>query len=88
MTTNQASEKLARAIKFNKGKIATTQLEQIMLACLDPNQRPFWGKMIKLGLQAPSYADTIFSLKKIDNTYHQIVALRDMTTLKTIWTLN
>lgn len=88
MNANQASEKLTRAIKFNNGKIATTQLEQIMLACIDPKARPFWSKMIKLGLQAPSYADTIFSLRKIDNTYHQIVELRDMNTLKTIWTLN
>ena len=88
MNANQASEKLARAIKFNNGKIATTQLEQIMLACIAPEARLFWHKMIKIGLQAPEYADTIFSLRKIDNVYHQIVELRDMNTLKTIWKLN
>lgn len=88
MTAEQASNKLANAIKYNNGKIATTQLEQIMITCIDPSQRPYWRNMIRIGLKSESYADTIFALKKLDNSYHQILAIRDMATQKTVWKFN
>ena len=87
MNSQTAVEKLSRAVRYNNGKIATTQLEQIMISFIDPSQRALWSKLIKISLQAPEYADPIFSLRKIDNTYHQIVTLRDNTTNKIIWKL-
>ena len=88
MNSQTAIEKLLRAIKYNNGKIATTQLEQIMISFIDPSQRAVWSKLIKLSLQAPEYADPIFALRKIDNTYHQILTLCDNTTGKVIWQLS
>lgn len=88
MNSQTAIEKLSRAIRYNNGKIATTQLEQIMISFIEPSQRALWSKLIKISLQAPEYADPIFALRKIDNTYHQILALCDNTTHKVIWKLN
>ena len=87
MNSQTAIEKLSRAIKYNNGKIATTQLEQIMISFIEPSKRALWSKVIKMSLQAPEYADPIFALRKIDNTYHQILTLRDMKTHKIIWQL-
>ena len=88
MNSQTAIEKLLRAIKYNNGKIATTQLEQIMISFIEPSQRALWSKLIKLSLQAPEYADPMFALRKIDNTYHQILTLCDNTTGKVIWQLS
>lgn len=85
MNSQKASEKLSMAIKYNNGKIATTQLEQIMIAMIEPSQRAAWRGAIKIGLKAPMYADTIFFLRKIDNVYHQILALGDPRTGKVAW---
>ena len=87
MNSQTAIEKLLRAIKYNNGKIATTQLEQIMVSFIEPSQRALWSKIIKFSLQAPEYADPMFALRKIDNTYHQILTLCDNTTHKVIWQL-
>ena len=87
MNSQTAIEKLLRAIKYNNGKIATTQLEQIMISFIEPSQRALWSKIIKISLEAPEYADPIFALRKIDNTYHQILTLCDNTTHKIIWQL-
>ena len=87
MNSQTAIEKLTKAIRYNNGKIATTQLEQIMISFIDPSQRALWSKIIKISLQAPEYADPIFALRKIDNVYHQILTLCDNTTHKIIWKL-
>ena len=87
MNSQTAIEKLTRAIKYNNGKIATTQLEQIMISFIEPSKRALWSKLIKISLQIPEYADTIFTLRKIDNMYHQILTLCDNTTHKVIWKL-
>ena len=87
MNSQTAIEKLTRAIKYNNGKIATTQLEQIMISFIEPSQRALWSKLIKISLQIPEYADPIFTLRKIDNMYHQILTLCDNTTHKVIWKL-
>ena len=84
MNSQTAIEKLLRAIKYNNGKIATTQLEQIMVSFIEPSQRALWSKLIKISLQAPEYVDPIFALRKIDNMYHQILTLCDNTTHKVI----
>ena len=88
MNSQTAVEKLTRAICYNNGKIATTQLEQIMISLIEPSQRALWRKIIKIALQAPEYADTIFALRKVDNVYHQILTLCDINTHKVIWKLN
>ena len=88
MNSQTAIEKLLKAIKYNNGKIATTQLEQIMISFIEPSQRTLWSKIIKMSLQCPEYADPMFALKKIDNTYHQILTLCDNTTGKVIWQLS
>lgn len=88
MNSQKASEKLSMAIKYNNGKIATTQLEQIMVSMLEPSQRAVWGSIIKLSLTAHFYTDTIFSLEKIDNCYHRILAIRSPKTGKTVWELS
>ena len=88
MNSQTAIEKLTKAIRYNNGKIATTQLEQIMISFIEPSQRALWSKIIKISLQAPEYADPIFALRKIDNTYHQILTFCDMKTHKIIWKLN
>ena len=88
MNSQTAIEKLTKAIRYNNGKIATTQLEQIMISFIEPSQRALWSKLIKISLQCPEYADPIFALRKIDNTYHQILTLCDNTTHKVIWKLN
>ena len=85
MNSQKASEKLSMAIKYNNGKIATTQLEQIMIAMIEPSKRAVWSSIIKLSLTSHFYADTIFSLEKIDNCYHQILAIRSPKTGKTVW---
>ena len=85
MNSQKATEKLTMAIKYNNGKIATTQLEQIMIAMLEPSKRAVWSSIIKLSLKAPLYADTIFYLKKIDNCYHQILSIRNPKTGKVSW---
>lgn len=87
MNSQKAFEKLTRAICYNNGKIATTQLEQIMISLIEPSQRALWSKIIKIALQAPEYADPVFALKKVDNVYHQILTLCDMKTHKIIWQL-
>ena len=87
MNSQTAIEKLTRAIRYNNGKIATTQLEQIMISFIEPSQRALWSKLIKIGLQAPEYADQIFALRKVDNVYHQILTLCDNTTHEIIWKL-
>ena len=87
MNSQTAIEKLTRAIRYNNGKIATTQLEQIMISFIEPSQRALWSKLIKISLQAPEYVDQIFALRKIDNVYHQILTLCDNTTHKIIWKL-
>ena len=87
MNSQTAIEKLSRAIRYNNGKIATTQLEQIMISFIEPSQRALWSKLIKISLQFPEYADPIFALRKIDNMYHQILTLCDNTTHKVIWKL-
>ena len=87
MNSQKASEKLSMAIKYNNGKIATTQLEQIMVSMLEPSQRAVWSSIIKLSLTSHFYADTIFSLEKIDNCYHQILSIRSPKTGKTVWEL-
>ena len=87
MNSQTAIEKLTKAIRYNNGKIATTQLEQIMISFIEPSQRALWSKLIKISLQAPEYADPIFALRKIDNVYHQILTLCDNTTHKIIWKL-
>ena len=88
MNSQTAIEKLTRAIRYNNGKIATTQLEQIMISFIEPSQRALWSKLIKISLQAPEYVDQIFALRKIDNVYHQILTLCDFKTHKIIWQLN
>lgn len=85
MNSQKASEKLSMAIKYNNGKIATTQLEQIMIAMIEPSQRAAWSPIIKASLKAPLYADSIFFLKKIDNCYHQILAIGNPKTGKVAW---
>ena len=87
MNSQIALEKLTRAICYNNGKIATTQLEQIMISLIEPSQRSLWSKIIKISLKAPEYADPVFALRKIDNMYHQILTLCDMKTHKIIWQL-
>ena len=87
MNSQTAIEKLTKAIRYNNGKIATTQLEQIMISFIEPSQRALWSKLIKISLQAPEYADPIFALRKVDNVYHQILALCDNTTHEIIWKL-
>ena len=87
MNSQTAIEKLTRAIRYNNGKIATTQLEQIMISFIEPSQRALWSKLINIGLQAPEYVDPIFALRKVDNVYHQILTLCDNTTHKIIWKL-
>ena len=88
MNSQTAIEKLLRAIKYNNGKIATTQLEQIMISFIEPSKRAVWSKIIKMSLQVPEYADPMFALRKIDNTYHQILTLCDNTAGKVIWQLS
>ena len=85
MNSQKASEKLSMAIKYNNGKIATTQLEQIMIAMIEPSKRAVWSSIIKLSLTSHFYADTIFSLEKIDNCYHQIMYIRDPRNDKITW---
>ena len=46
MNSQTAVEKLSRAINYNNGKIATTQLEQIMISMIEPSQRALWSKII------------------------------------------
>ena len=87
MNSQTAVEKLSRAINYNNGKIATTQLEQIMITMIEPSQRALWSKIIKISLQAPEYADPVFALRKIDDNYHQILTLCDINTHKVIWQL-
>ena len=87
MNSQKAADKLSIAIKYNNGKIATTQLEQIMVSMLEPSQRAAWSPIIKASLKAPLYADTIFSLKKIDNCYHQILEVRDSRNGEVVWAL-
>ena len=85
MNSQKASEKLTFAIKYNNGKIATTQLEQIMIAMLEPSKRAVWSSIIKLSLTSHFYADTIFSLEKIDNCYHQILSIRNPRNGEIAW---
>ena len=88
MNYQTAATKLTRAICYNNGKIATTQLEQIMLSMIEPSKRAIWSKIIKIALQAPEYADSMFALRKIDNNYHQILTLCNLNTHEVIWQLN
>lgn len=87
MNSQTAVEKLTRAIRYNNGKIATTQLEQIMISFIEPSKRAVWSKIIKMALQIPEYADQVFALKKVDNVYHQILTLCDINTHEVIWKL-
>ena len=87
MNYQEAGTKLARAIKYNNGKIATTQLEQIMLSMIEPSKRAVWSKIFKAALQIPEYADPMFTLRKIDNNYHQILSLSNIETHEVIWQL-
>ena len=87
MNYQTAATKLTRAICYNNGKIATTQLEQIMLSMIEPSKRALWSKIIKIALQAPEYADQMFALRKVDNNYHQILALCNINTHEVIWQL-
>ena len=83
--TTRISNILALAIK-NHGIISKSTLIDCMLGLLDKSaDKKVWKMLLEYSLSAPMYADQIFAVRKVSDTYCQITRLTNPDTLETVF---